>query len=505
MKTTLKSTLKALLTLTFILTLLLNGTAFAQSAFDQTAAENLALEAAGATRERALLFPTEIETEHGQTAYDVEFRCDGFEYEYWISTTDGAIIKRAWALTSQKTLEMAAYQDAAAIVIGEQQALDKALADAGLTEADITLLEISLDTDDMLRLYEIEFYTATAEYDYDVDAVSGTVCGASIEYFAENETVRPGQQPASPETVASAQGISREKARSIALSDASLSAADVTFTKTKLDREDGMLVYEIEFVTAAAEYEYEIDAVTGAIRERSIETRATAQPAASSYIGVDQAKSIALKHAGLSAAEVSFTKAKLEKDDGLRKYEIEFIKGSTEYEYEIDAATGSVLEYDVERSEPAPSNDNRQPDRDDDHDDDRDDDHDDDDDDDDEGNTPRGRTQQTRQASASSFRRPTPGASQGSTFKGPKKSPFGNASSKTPEPVEDEEAPQPPRRPAKGVYALVIYDFPGTDEDELPLREGQKVRVTRQHPSGWWTGEINGKIGIFPATYVKLL
>ena len=105
---------------------------------------------------------------------------------------------------------------------------------------------------------------------------------------------------------------------------------------------------------------------------------------------MDQAKSIALKHAGLSAAEVSFTKAKLEKDDGLRKYEIEFIKGSTEYEYEIDAATGSVLEYDVERSEPAPSNDNRQPDRDDDHDDhddnhddDRDDDHDDDDDDDD--------------------------------------------------------------------------------------------------------------------------
>ena len=88
-----------------------------------------------------------------------------------------------------------------------------------------------------------------------------------------------------------------------------------------------------------------------------------------------------------AAAEVSFTKAKLEKDDGLRKYEIEFIKGSTEYEYEIDAATGSVLEYDVERSEPAPSNDNRQPDRDDDHDDnhddDRDDDHDDDNHDDD--------------------------------------------------------------------------------------------------------------------------
>ena len=383
MKTTLKSTLKALLTLTFILTLLLNGTAFAQSAFDQTAAENLALEAASATRERALLFPTEIETEHGQTAYDVEFRCDGFEYEYWISTTDGAIIKRAWALTSQKTLEMAAYQDAAAIVIGERQALDKALADAGLTEADITLLEISLDTDDMLRLYEIEFYTATAEYDYDVDAVSGTVCGASIEYFAENETVRPGQQPASPETVSSAQGISREKARSIALSDASLSAAEVSFTKAKLEKDDGLRKYEIEFIKGSTEYEYEIDAATGSILEYKTEQEEGGAPTQSKVISLDQAKSAALKHAGLSASNVTFTKAKL--DDG--KYEIEFVSGSAEYEYEIDAATGSVLEYDVERSEPAPSNDNRQPDRDDDHDDnhddDRDDDHDDDHDDDD--------------------------------------------------------------------------------------------------------------------------
>ena len=61
-----------------------------------------------------------------------------------------------------------------------------------------------------------------------------------------------------------------------------------------------------------------------------------------------------------------------------------------------------------------------------------------------------------------------------------------------------------PRKP-KGVYAVVLYDFPGEDEDELPLREGQKVRVTRQHESGWWTGELNGEIGMFPANYVKLL
>ena len=82
MKTTLKSMMKTLFTLALTLMLLLNAAAFAQSSLDQTAAENLALEAAGATRERALLFPTEIETEHGQSVYDVEFQCDGFEYEY---------------------------------------------------------------------------------------------------------------------------------------------------------------------------------------------------------------------------------------------------------------------------------------------------------------------------------------------------------------------------------------------------------------------------------------
>lgn len=137
---------------------------------------------------------------------------------------------------------------------------------------------------------------------------------------------------------------------------------------------------------------------------------------------------------------------------------------------------------------------------------------DDDDDDDDDGAPSRGRSaggpSQQRAAAATSFRRPTPGASAPTGFSrgGPKKSPFGNAASSAPAPRDEEDAPRPPRRPAqKGVFALVMYDFPGTDDDELPLREGQKVRVTRQHESGWWTGEINGKVGIFPATYVKLL
>ncbi|MCR0503816.1 PepSY domain-containing protein [[Clostridium] innocuum] len=109
-------------------------------------------------------------------------------------------------------------------------------------------------------------------------------------------------------------------------------------------------MYEIEFISATTEYDYEIDAVKGTIIERKAEKRKIqsqeqSKPSAS-YIGVDKAKNTALSHAGLQEKEVLFTKAKLENDDGQSVYEIEFRKGNTEYDYTIDAFKGSILEWD---------------------------------------------------------------------------------------------------------------------------------------------------------------
>lgn len=75
---------------------------------------------------------------------------------------------------------------------------------------------------------------------------------------------------------------------------------------------------------------------------------AAATEAARGFIGVDRAKSIALGHAGVSASSVSFSKAKLDDDDGRGVYEIEFYVGNTEYDYEIDAHSGSILEASAE-------------------------------------------------------------------------------------------------------------------------------------------------------------
>lgn len=68
----------------------------------------------------------------------------------------------------------------------------------------------------------------------------------------------------------------------------------------------------------------------------------------SDYIGVEKAKKIALKHAGVNAADAEFFKAKLGWDDGRAEYEIEFYSKSTEYDYDIDALTGKITSWDRE-------------------------------------------------------------------------------------------------------------------------------------------------------------
>ena len=133
-------------------------------------------------------------------------------------------------------------------------------------------------------------------------------------------------------------------------------------------------MYEVEFYVTDAEYEYEIDALTGAVVSRSKEiwgggkpvaqTTATpaptaapseapsavpaATPTSDSYIGADAAKDAALADAGLSASDVTFVKQEFDRDDGRAVYEVEFYSGGVEYEYKIDAATGAVLERDVD-------------------------------------------------------------------------------------------------------------------------------------------------------------
>lgn len=65
-------------------------------------------------------------------------------------------------------------------------------------------------------------------------------------------------------------------------------------------------------------------------------------------ISEDEAKGIALKDANLKDSEISKFRIKLERDDGIQKYDIDFNSGKHEYDYEIDATSGKILEKDEE-------------------------------------------------------------------------------------------------------------------------------------------------------------
>lgn len=148
--------------------------------------------------------------------------------------------------------------------------------------------------------------------------------------------------------------IGAERAKSIALSHASLAETAVFDLDCELDYEYGRMVYEVDFDANGAEYEYEIDAKSGDILLFEIERNGAKQQGGSmtqesaGYIGNEKAKSIALSNAGLTAASVTGLISELDSDDGAAVYEVEFICGGYEYEYKIDAKSGAIIESDKE-------------------------------------------------------------------------------------------------------------------------------------------------------------
>ena len=50
---------------------------------------------------------------------------------------------------------------------------------------------------------------------------------------------------------------------------------------------------------------------------------------------------------------------------------------------------------------------------------------------------------------------------------------------------------------------LAKFTYSGGTEIELPLRKGEVVSVLEKREGGWWQGVCGGRVGWFPASYVK--
>lgn len=150
--------------------------------------------------------------------------------------------------------------------------------------------------------------------------------------------------------------ITADEAKRIALAHAKLAENDVTFVKVELELEDNnRYEYDVDFYSGNVEYDYEIEAVSGTIlsADRDIENYVIpTQPSTSAAntqtleISVEKAKQIALSHAGVGSAR--FKKAKLDYENGVKVYEIEFKVGNLEYEYDINVSNGAIISSSVE-------------------------------------------------------------------------------------------------------------------------------------------------------------
>lgn len=138
--------------------------------------------------------------------------------------------------------------------------------------------------------------------------------------------------------------IGEDEAKNVALKDAGVKEKETTYLTVHLDTDDGMEVYEVEFMVGNKEFDYDIDAYTGQIVSKDFDIEGNnGGTTTKGTVTQDQAKEIAVKDAGFAMTDVSFTKVKQEYDDGFHKIKVEFVCNGVEYEYDIDAGTGKIL------------------------------------------------------------------------------------------------------------------------------------------------------------------
>ncbi len=216
-----------------------------------------------------------------------------------ISTGKAALVNRILALNatlkfdalaklSVEELKDLAEVGAPAMPIGMDAARSAAEEYAGTTAVDSVTAEVDPELDESPAHYEVELQTAWGEFEYLVDAYTGKVLSGQKDLLAavsaSNETTKPsGQKPASasnetakpsgqkPAPSGTVQDIGYAKAKSIALNHAGVRESQAYDMDIELDDEDGTLVYEIEFKSGNIEYDYEIDAASGAILKHETE------------------------------------------------------------------------------------------------------------------------------------------------------------------------------------------------------------------------------------------
>ena len=57
---------------------------------------------------------------------------------------------------------------------------------------------------------------------------------------------------------------------------------------------------------------------------------------------------------------------------------------------------------------------------------------------------------------------------------------------------------------ASTVIAQALYDYAGSNADELPFAEGDQLTIVDRSDADWWKAEQGGIVFIVPAAYLAL-
>ena len=246
-------------------------------------------------------------------------------------------------------------------MIPMEEAQEAALKAADIEAADADISATTLSGVAGVACYKVEFTSGEYAYSYTINAETGAVMEMSSQEqnaqasgtqteVADSAAPAPAQtSAAAPAQNATGTGtVDEAAAQKIALEHAGVKAADATITKSKLDYEDGRQVYDIEWYAGGAKYDYEIAADTGEIISSAYEEKTMGADSRNVTVSEADAKKTALDRVS-GATDKNLYEWKLDYEDGHPEYEGKIIYGGTEYEFTIDAATGSVMEWDAEK------------------------------------------------------------------------------------------------------------------------------------------------------------
>lgn len=240
-------------------------------------AQEAALEAANIDAADADVSSATLSEVAGVTCYKVEFTSGDHTYAYSINAENGEVLEASYrdknaapadstqtdtpasgATTTPAQTTPSTNTNTSTGAVDEAKAQEIALAHAGVKAADATITKSKLDYDDGRQIYEIEWYANGAKYDYEIAVATGEIVNSGYE---AKTVVGTGSSATVSEATAKQTALSRVPG-----------ATAANIYKFKLDFDDGRWEYEGEIRYGTMEYDFTIDANTGAIIEWDMES-----------------------------------------------------------------------------------------------------------------------------------------------------------------------------------------------------------------------------------------